>query len=103
MQKIRKERTADCVVGGFRSLEGKPLVGSLLLGLYDKEGKLDHIGFTSSLHKKDRPARTKKLKALIKPPGFTGKAPGARSEDRRCSLFTVCSHSPAGAPSPPGY
>lgn len=79
MRKIKKERTADCVVGGFRYLEGKPLVGSLLLGLYNKEGKLDHVGFTSSIQQKDRPALTRKLKALIKPPGFTGKAPGGPS------------------------
>lgn len=79
MQKIKKERTADCVVGGFRYLEKKPLVGSLLLGLYDKAGKLDHVGFTSSIQQKDRSALTKKLKALIKPPGFTGKAPGGPS------------------------
>jgi ATP-dependent DNA ligase len=79
MQKIKKERTADCVVAGFRYLEGKPLVGSLLLGLYNNEGKLDHVGFTSSIHQKDRPALTKKLKLLIKPPGFTGKAPGGPS------------------------
>jgi ATP-dependent DNA ligase len=79
MLKIKKERTADCVVGGFRYLEKKPLVGSLLLGLYDKQGKLDHVGFTSSIQQKDRPALTKKLKALIKPPGFTGKAPGGPS------------------------
>jgi ATP-dependent DNA ligase len=79
MQKIKKERTADCVVGGFRYLEKKPLVGSLLLGLYDKQGKLDHVGFTSSIQQKDRAALTKKLKALIKTPGFTGKAPGGPS------------------------
>lgn len=79
MRKIKKERTADCVVGGFRYLEGKPLVGSLLLGLYNPEGKLDHVGFTSSIQQKDRPALTKKLKALIKSPGFTGKAPGGPS------------------------
>jgi ATP-dependent DNA ligase len=79
MRKIKKERTADCVVGGFRYLEGKPLVGSLLLGLYNREGKLDHVGFTSSIQQKDRPALTKKLKSLIKPPGFTGKAPGGPS------------------------
>ena len=78
MQKIKKARTADCVVGGFRYLEKKPLVGSLLLGLYD-DGKLDHVGFTSSIQQKDRPALTKKLRALIKPPGFTGKAPGGPS------------------------
>ena len=38
MQKIKKQRTADCVVGGFRYLEKKPLVGSLLLGLFNGEG-----------------------------------------------------------------
>jgi ATP-dependent DNA ligase len=79
MRKIKKERTADCVVGGFRYLEGKPLVGSLLLGLYNHEGTLDHVGFTSSIQQKDRPSLTKKLKSLIKPPGFTGKAPGGPS------------------------
>ncbi len=79
MQKIKKQRTADCLVGGFRHLENKPLVGSLLLGLYDDQGKLNHVGFTSSIHDEDRPALTKKLEALIKPPGFTGKAPGGLS------------------------
>ena len=48
-------RTADCVVGGFRYLEKKPLVGSLLLGLYDKQGKLDHVGFSSAIKAEDRP------------------------------------------------
>lgn len=79
MQKIKKQRTADCVVGGFRYLEKKPLVGSLLLGLYDKQGKLNHVGFTSSIANDDRAALTKKLKGMIKPPGFTGKAPGGLS------------------------
>jgi ATP-dependent DNA ligase len=79
MQKIKKQRTADCVVGGFRYLEKKKLVGSLLLGLYNKEGLLDHVGFTSSISAEDRPGLTKKLEKLIKPPGFTGKAPGGLS------------------------
>lgn len=79
MQKIKKERTADCVVGGFRYLERKRQVGSLLLGLYDDQGKLDHVGFTSSIHQQDRPALTKKLEKMIKPPGFTGSAPGGPS------------------------
>jgi ATP-dependent DNA ligase len=79
MRKIKKRRTADCVVGGFRYLEGKPLVGSLLLGLYNDEGELDHVGFTSSIQQNDRAALTRKLKTLIKPPGFTGKAPGGPS------------------------
>ena len=79
MQKIKTQRTADCVVGGFRYLEKKPLVGSLLLGLYNNEGLLDHVGFTSSIHAEERPALTNRLEKMIKPPGFTGKAPGGLS------------------------
>lgn len=79
MQKIKKQRTADCVVGGFRYLEKEPLVGSLLLGLYDDEGRLDHVGFTSSIRAADRRALTKRLKPMIKPPGFDGRAPGGPS------------------------
>ena len=79
MQKIKRQRTADCIVGGFRYLEKKPVVGSLLLGLYNEQGELDHVGFTSSIQQKDRPALTKKLQKMIKPPGFTGKAPGGPS------------------------
>jgi ATP-dependent DNA ligase len=79
MQKIKKRRTADCVVGGFRFLEKQAQVGSLLLGLYDEEGKLDHVGFTSSIQAQDRPALTRKLTKMIRPPGFTGKSPGGPS------------------------
>ena len=79
MQKIKKQRTADCVVGGFRYLEKKKLVGSFLLGLYNDEGQLDHVGFSSSIRNEDRAALTKKLEKLMKPPGFTGKAPGGLS------------------------
>jgi ATP-dependent DNA ligase len=79
MQKIKNYRSADCVVGGFRYNEGKPVVGSLLLGLYDRDGKLNHVGFTSSILTEDKPALTKKLEKLIAPPGFTGNAPGGPS------------------------
>jgi ATP-dependent DNA ligase len=79
MQKIKTQRTADCVVGGFRYLEKAKQVGSLLLGLYDKKGLLDHVGFCSSITDDERPALTKKLEKLIKKPGFTGKAPGGPS------------------------
>ena len=79
MQKIKKQRTADCVVGGFRYLEKKPLVGSLLLGLFDEEGNLNHVGFTSSIRAEERDGLTKTLKGMIKPPGFTGKTPGGLS------------------------
>ncbi len=79
MQKIKNFRSADCVVGGFRYNEGKDVVGSLLLGLYDDDGLLDHIGFTSNIPREDKPALTRKLEKLIAPPGFTGDKPGGPS------------------------
>ena len=79
MVKVKQQRTADCVVGGFRYAEGKREVGSLLLGLYDGDGLLDHVGFTSAIAAKERAALTKELDKLIAPPGFTGKAPGGPS------------------------
>lgn len=79
MRKIKNLRTADCVVGGFRYLAKEKLVGSLLLGLYDEDGLLQHVGFTSSLQASSRPALTRELKALIEAPGFTGRAPGGPS------------------------
>ena len=103
MVKIKRIRTADCVVGGFRWARGKNSegkagdsksattktsdpkkrpteeVGSLLLGLYNKRGELDHIGFSSSFTREER----KKLKPVLKPlmggEGFSGKAPGGPS------------------------
>ena len=79
MIKVKQQRTADCVVGGFRYATGKPEVGSLLLGLYDDEGLLDHVGFTSAIPSVERPKLTKQLKKLIEAPGFTGSAPGGPS------------------------
>jgi ATP-dependent DNA ligase len=50
MLKVKHQRTADCVVAGFRWHKNGPgtMIGSLLLGLYDDEGKLHHVGVTSS-------------------------------------------------------
>jgi ATP-dependent DNA ligase len=79
MQKIKILRSADCVVGGFRYNEGKKTVGSLLLGLYDKKGLLNHVGFTSSLKSDEKKSLTTKLEKLIAPPGFTGDKPGGPS------------------------
>ncbi len=79
MVKIKNLRTADCVVGGFRYGSNSKLVGSLLLGLYDDEGLLNHVGFTSGLAAASKAELTKKLEALIEPPGFTGAAPGGPS------------------------
>lgn len=102
MVKIKRIRTADCVVGGFRwarakdsdgeakqrkkgsksaSAKKRPTeeVGSLLLGLFNKNGELDHIGFSASFTREER----KKLKSILKPfmggEGFSGKAPGGPS------------------------
>ncbi len=83
MQKIKKFRSADCVVGGFRyatnKLNGKTVVGSLLLGLYDEDGLLHHVGFTSAIKQQEKPALTAKLEPLVAKPGFTGNAPGGPS------------------------
>jgi ATP-dependent DNA ligase len=79
MQKIKNRRTADCVIGGFRYGAGKKVVGSLLLGLYDDAGLLDHVGFTSAFSADERKEITRKLEPLIHEPGFTGRAPGGPS------------------------
>lgn len=79
MVKVKRMRTADCVVGGFRYAEKGGKVGSLLLGLYNQHGLLDHVGFTSSFTAERRRALKKIVEPLIGPPGFTGKAPGGPS------------------------
>ncbi|MBV9529112.1 MAG: ATP-dependent DNA ligase [Sphingomonas sp.] len=79
MIKVKQQRTADCVVGGFRYASKQREVGSLLLGLYDDAGLLNHVGFTSAIPADERPALTKRVEALIQKPGFTGSAPGGPS------------------------
>jgi ATP-dependent DNA ligase len=79
MQKVKQRRTADCVVGGFRYASAAKVIGSLLLGLYDEEGLLHHVGFTSGISADDRKALVPKLEKLVKAPGFTGNAPGGPS------------------------
>jgi ATP-dependent DNA ligase len=80
MVKVKRMRTADCVLGGFRYAQKRENgVGSILLGLYNDAGQLDHIGFCSSFTAEQRKSLAKRLEALIGPPGFTGKAPGGPS------------------------
>jgi ATP-dependent DNA ligase len=83
MVKIKRVRTADCVVGGFRWAQAgsrnEGQIGSLLLGLYDQAGKLDHVGFSSSFTAEERRELVPVLLPLREPPGFTGKAPGGPS------------------------
>lgn len=79
MIKVKRIRTADCVVGGFRYASKKREVGSLLLGLYDVEGLLNHVGFTSNIPVAERSKLTRQLEKLRASPGFSGKAPGGPS------------------------
>ena len=83
MQKIKKHRSADCVIGGFRYGErrvaGRKVVGSLLLGLYDKEGFLHHVGFTSALKDSEKPGLTDLLEPAVTEKSFNGNAPGGPS------------------------
>ncbi|HUR95898.1 MAG TPA: ATP-dependent DNA ligase [Gemmatimonadales bacterium] len=79
MLKVKRQRTADCVVGGFRHASKGGGVGSLLLGLYDEHGLLNHVGFCSSLNAAQRKELKLELESLKKPPGFTGRAPGGPS------------------------
>jgi len=74
--KIKKMRTADCVVGGFRfAAAARDRIGSLLLGLYDSSGLLDYIGFCSAFAAAERVALLAQLEPYIGEPGFTGGAP----------------------------
>jgi ATP-dependent DNA ligase len=74
--KIKKTRTADCVIGGFRyAANERDRVGSLLLGLYDDAGLLDYIGFCSAFAVAERKALVARLQPYAGGSGFTGGAP----------------------------
>jgi ATP-dependent DNA ligase len=74
--KIKRQRTADCVIGGFRSASNdRTRVGSLLLGLYDSGGRLDYIGFCSAFAAAERQALLDRLQPYAGGSGFTGGAP----------------------------
>jgi ATP-dependent DNA ligase len=79
MVKVKHLKTADCVVGGFRYGEGTRSVGSLLLGLYDDEGRLVFIGHTSSIRKSERAELTKRLQSLSGENPFQVRVPGGPS------------------------
>ncbi|WP_299721098.1 ATP-dependent DNA ligase [Tardiphaga sp.] len=83
MQKIKCHRSADCVIGGFRygdkPLAGRKVAGSVLLGLFDAEGLLHHVGFSSGIKVVDKPALTDRLEAIVAKRSFTGNAPGGPS------------------------
>src|SRR2546421_10253400 len=79
MVTIKRIRTADCVVGGFRYAEKGGGVGSLLLRLYNEQGQLNHVGFSSSLNEKQRRQLWKIVKTLIGAPGVNGRGPADTS------------------------
>ena len=79
MMKMKNYRSADCVVGGFRRTADGRGAASLLLGLYDEAGKLNHVGFTSAFKADERPRLLERLEPLTGGSGFTGKAPGGPS------------------------
>jgi ATP-dependent DNA ligase len=79
MQKVKALRAADCVVGGFRYASTGKTIGSLLLGLYDDDGLLHHVGHTSSFRNDQKEALTEMIEALGRGAGFSGRAPGAPS------------------------
>lgn len=79
MVKVKRLQSADCVVGGFRYGRQGGEVGSLLLGLFDDHGRLNHVGFTSAFANLDRAELTARLRALEGGEGFTGRAPGGPS------------------------
>jgi len=79
MVKVKPARTAECVVGGFRYGTNSKVLGSLLLGLYDEAGLLNHVGYCSGLKAAVKKDLTPQLEKLIEPPGFTGSAPGGPS------------------------
>jgi ATP-dependent DNA ligase len=63
MLKIKHERTADCVVAGFRWHKSGDVVGSLMLGLYDDAGQLQHVGVSASFPMKRRAELVEELAA----------------------------------------
>lgn len=74
--KIKKMRTADCVIGGFRyAAADRERVGSLLLGLYDDAGLLDYIGFCSAFGAAERRLLLDRLLPHAGGAGFSGGAP----------------------------
>jgi len=67
MVKVKRQQTADCVVAGFRLLAGRPLPSSLLLGLYDEDGGLRHVGVASAFSERRRLELLRELAPLEVP------------------------------------
>jgi ATP-dependent DNA ligase len=84
MQKIKRLRTADCVIAGYRATEDGGAVGSLLLGLYDVQSKtLEYVGFTSGFTAAEKRSLLERLSAMKVERSFTGRSPGGESRWNR--------------------
>jgi ATP-dependent DNA ligase len=82
--KVKHLRTVDCVVGGYRIAKDGRGIGSLLLGLYDAEGALHHVGHTSSFDAAERRAILEQLQPLVGGDSFgQGRTPGGPSRWQR--------------------
>jgi ATP-dependent DNA ligase len=67
MVKVKRERTAECVVAGLRAASvDPPLVGALLLGLHDDDGRLVHVGVASQFGKVARAELAARLRPLVR-------------------------------------
>jgi ATP-dependent DNA ligase len=93
--KVKHQRTADCVVGGYRLSKAGKDVGSVLLGLYDDGGVLHYVGFTSSFSSGDRRALLERLRPIEGAGGFgRGRSPGGPSRWTRGRDLSWTSVSP---------
>jgi ATP-dependent DNA ligase len=82
MFKVKHERTADCVVAGFRWHKKGPVVGSLLLGLYDESGSLQHVGVSASFPMERRRELLEELAPYRLEPGDSHPWLGALTPER---------------------
>jgi ATP-dependent DNA ligase len=83
MTKVKRMRTADCVVGGFRWSKNGRTIGSLLLGVYGPDRRLHHIGFCSALNAALRREADARVIPLAGGEGFSGSGPSTTSRWRK--------------------
>jgi ATP-dependent DNA ligase len=83
MAKVKRLRSADCVVGGFRWAKNGKSIGSLLLGLYAADGRLYHVGFCSAMNASVRKQAEERILPLRGGEGFSGAGPSTESRWRK--------------------
>ncbi|MEO6912726.1 MAG: ATP-dependent DNA ligase, partial [Candidatus Baltobacteraceae bacterium] len=83
MLKVKRIRSVDCVIGGYRVAADGTAIGSLLLGLYDANGGLDYVGFTSGVTAEEKRALLERLAPLKTTRSFSVRIPGGPSRWNR--------------------